>query len=286
MAPARFTKPAAGQRYCCVVGSPIKHSKSPQIHAAFAAQFEHKLIYQRVEVAAGGLAEAVRQFHSAGGRGMNITLPLKEEAYALAQSRSERVMAAQAANTLWFDGEGRISVDNTDGVGLVRDLTRNYRQKLAGQTVLLLGAGGAARGVLTPLLDAGVERLMISNRSEHKAHDLASINGPDPRLSVLGWGQTSRHPPQLIINATSLSLHGDEPDLDSSVFAAQPVCYDMMYGREPTSFMLQAQRHGASKAVDGLGMLVEQAAESYFIWHQQRPETAAVIAELRASQAG
>jgi len=241
--------------YCCVVGTPVAHSKSPLIHAAFAAETGIELDYDRVEVQPGTLAGAVTQFRQIGGIGMNVTVPLKLEAWSLAQVRSQRAQSAGAANTLWFDGDGQINADNTDGVGLVRDLTRNHHITLQDTTILLLGAGGAARGVVPALLDCAPKTLLISNRSAHKAKSLAEeFSGQTSIVEPVPWGDMRGiEQPQSIINATSLSLSGDVPPLDIDLLARAQICYDMMYS----------------------------ADESFTIWHGRTPQTGPVIKELR-----
>ena len=277
---ARFSAPPDDQLYYCVVGSPVAHSKSPQIHQAFAKQFGIDLVYDRVEVKSGDLASALTSFRECGGRGLNVTLPLKEEAFALGATSTERARVAGAANTVWFDEAGQIHTDNTDGVGLLRDLTVNRRLSLEGSTVLLLGAGGAARGVMLPLLQAGLSELRVSNRSPEKAAALASDFSIHGRVTVTPWGEVGSGPPDLVINATSMSLEGLVPPLGESALGARTSCYDMMYGSEPTAFVRWALAAGCA-ASDGLGMLVEQAAESFRIWHGCMPVTAPVIKSLR-----
>lgn len=263
-----------------MVGSPVAHSKSPLIHAAFAAQFGIELVYDKVEVAPGSLHAALDEFRAAGGWGLNVTVPLKEEAWSLADVRMPRAAGAGAANTLWFDARG-IVADNTDGVGLVRDLEINHKVPLAGKRILLLGAGGAARGVLPALLDAGPSRVLVSNRTAERAAKLVASNTDSDRLEVLPWGGEHHAPCDVIINATSLSLQGEVPALAASLMHARSLCYDMMYGAQPSCFMRWAQQRGAGRVLDGLGMLVEQAATAFSIWNGREPQTAPVIAMLR-----
>jgi shikimate dehydrogenase len=271
--------------YFCVVGSPIAHSKSPAIHSAFASQCGFELIYEKVEVAPGRLRAAVAEFRAVGGRGLNVTLPLKEEACALADIRMPRAARAGAANTLWFDARGVVA-DNTDGLGLVRDLEINHGQLLRGKRILLIGAGGAARGVLPALLDADPACIIITNRTIDRASALMDSHLAPGRVQVLPWGGKTGQPCEIIINATSLSLHGEIPLLAASVVSAETLCYDMMYGPSPTSFMNWAAAAGALRVVDGLGMLVEQAAAAFSIWNGLEPKTAPVIAMTRAQLAG
>lgn len=258
-----------------VFGNPIAHSKSPLIHAQFATQTGQDLVYEAILAPLDGFAESLRRFVTEGGRGANVTVPFKEEAYAICASRTPRAELAGAVNTLIAENGG-LRGDNTDGAGLVADLTRNLGLELRGRRILLLGAGGAARGVIGPLLDCGPARLFIANRTAHKAVELARHFGRE----VEGGGfEAAATPFDLVINATAASLGGELPPLSPAVFAPGALAYDMMYGRE-TPFMAFARAHGAATA-DGLGMLVEQAAEAFHLWRGVRPDTAPVIASLR-----
>lgn len=264
-----------------VMGHPISHSKSPLIHAAFARQTGADLKYTAIHVEPGRLAEAVARFRDEGGRGLNITLPHKEDARELAEEVSDRGRRAGALNTLWFDPSGRVHGDNTDGLGLVRDLMHNHGCPLEGRRIALVGAGGAARGVLGPLLEQNPEFLVVANRTAAKAEALAALfadAGPVSGSSLDGLAGQRFH---LVINATSASIEGKVPALPEGLFADDAWCYDLMYGAEPTAFLNWAGAHGATHRVDGLGMLVEQAAESFRIWRGLRPDTGPVIAELR-----
>lgn len=268
----------AAERYC-VFGNPIAHSKSPAIHAAFAAQTGQVLSYEPQLAALDGFAAAVRQFADAGGRGANVTVPFKLEAHALASRLTARAQAAGAVNTLSFNGS-EILGDNTDGVGLVADIEHNAGLALAGKRILLLGAGGAARGVILPLLERGPAQLCIANRTEASAIALMrqfAAAGPLQACTFeeLGAGF------DVVINATSASLSGQLPPLAPSVFGSETLALDMMYGAAPTIFMQFAAGHG-SPVRDGLGMLVEQAAAAFFLWRGVRPATAPVLARLRA----
>lgn len=262
-----------------VIGNPIAHSKSPDIHARFAAQTGQNLSYERLLAPLDGFAHTVRELIRQGGKGANVTVPFKLEAFALATSLSERAQAAGAVNTLSF-GAGEIIGDNTDGVGLVTDIVRNAGVAMAGKRVLLLGAGGAARGVILPILDQHPAQLVIANRTVEKAIALASYFAQHGRITASTF-DALHEPFDIVINATSASLADDLPPIAPTVFGAGAFAYDMMYGKEPTVFMRFAARHGAI-ARDGLGMLVEQAAESFHIWRGVRPDTAPVFAELRA----
>jgi shikimate dehydrogenase len=259
-----------------VIGNPVAHSKSPWIHAEFARATGQYIDYGRIEAPLEAFARTVAAFRAAGGRGCNVTLPFKAEAFALATDPTPRARAAQAANTLRFDGE-RLSADNTDGIGLVNDLERNLRRPVAGQRVLLMGAGGAAQGVLGPLLEARPAALAIANRSAGKARELAA-RFPGTRGG--GYDAIAGERFDIVVNATSAGLAGEAAPLPAGVFAPGALAYDMVYGRD-TPFLAAARAAGAATA-DGLGMLVEQAAESFFFWRGVRPETAAVLAALRA----
>ena len=266
-----------------VIGNPVAHSKSPQIHAAFARLTFQDMTYEAILAPLDGFAASVRAFAAAGGRGLNVTVPFKLEAHALADTRSPRAEAAQAVNTLIFS-EGGIHGDNTDGVGLVADLTRNLGLDLAGTRILLLGAGGAARGVLLPLLEQRPALLHLANRTADKAAALraefASRAG-GCRLEAGGFGGLAGEF-DLVINATAASLDDEAPPLPAGLYAPGSLAYDMVYGRE-TPFMAAAWAQGAARQSDGLGMLVEQAAESFFLWRGVRPPTAPVLDQLRAS---
>ena len=261
-----------------VFGHPIAHSKSPQIHAAFARQTGQDLSYEAILAPLDGFAASVAEFIAAGGRGGNVTVPFKEEAYQLAQRLSPRAERAGAVNTLKFDADGILG-DNTDGAGLVADLTRNLHCALTGKRILLLGAGGAARGVIEPLLDQQPAALVIANRTVSRAQELAELFGHGVRACGFDAAET-KTPFDVVINATAASLAGELPPLSPQGFTPHTLAYDMMYGRD-TPFLSFARTHGAATA-DGLGMLVEQAAEAFYLWRGVRPDTAPVIASLRA----
>jgi len=258
-----------------VFGHPIAHSKSPLIHAAFARQTGQDMRYEAILAPLDGFADSVAAFIKAGGRGANVTVPFKEEAFKLADHLSPRAQRAGAVNTLKF--EHGILGDNTDGAGLVADLTHNLHCALAGKRILLLGAGGAARGVVGPLLDQQPAEFVIANRTVSRAQELADLFGRGVRAR--GFDATDT-PFDIIINATAASLAGDLPPLSPRIFTANTLAYDMMYGRD-TPFLAFARAHSAATA-DGLGMLVEQAAEAFWLWRGVRPDTAPVIASLRA----
>ncbi len=269
-----------------VIGNPVAHSRSPQIHAAFAAQTGEDVSYSRLLAPVGGFRDAVEAFRAEGGRGLNVTLPFKLEAFAMANEASDRSRDARAANFMSFE-DVLIRADNTDGAGLVADLTRNLAIGLEAKRVLLLGAGGAAQGVLGPLMACGPAMLTIANRTVDKARLLAQalLHHPGAARTVvsgLAYSELPAHPFDVVINATSSSLQGTVPPLPAGVFAPGSLAYDMMYGAQPTTFMLFAAAHGAHRTADGLGMLVEQAAESCYLWRGVRPHTAPVIELLRA----
>lgn len=262
-----------------VIGNPIAHSKSPDIHARFAAQTGQHLVYERMLAPLDGFEQAVRAFIREGGRGANVTVPFKLEAHALATELTARAQAAGAVNTLKF-ADGAIVGDNTDGIGMVTDIVRNAGVPMRGKKVLLLGAGGAARGVILPVLDEHPAELVIANRTESRAAELAVQFARQGQVSASSF-DALRGCFDIIINATSASLSADLPPVPPTVFGDGAFAYDMMYGKAPTVFMRFAATHGATVR-DGLGMLVEQAAEAFFVWRNVRPDTAPVYAELRA----
>lgn len=271
-----------------VIGNPIAHSKSPQIHAAFAAQTGQRMQYEALLAPLDGFRETVGAFRRDGGRGMNVTVPFKLEAHALADALSPRAEAAGAVNTLRFDAEGVLG-DNTDGAGLVRDLVHNLSQPVGGARVLLLGAGGAARGAVLPLLEERPASLVIANRTVSRAVELATRFAPRAStcaLNACGFSDLAGQQFDLVINATAASLADQAPDLPAGLYAAQALAYDMMYGRGDTAFLAAARSAGAARLADGLGMLVEQAAESFLLWRGVRPLTAPVLAALRAQIEG
>lgn len=265
-----------------VIGNPVAHSRSPAIHAMFAAQTGQAIDYGRLPAPLDGFVDTVARFRADGGAGLNVTVPFKREASALARTLSDRARAAGAVNTLRFGPGEAIHGDNTDGVGLLRDVAR-AGLPLTGARVLLLGAGGAARGVIGPLLDAGVERLTVANRTASTARELVEAFG-DARLSARTLDAGLRGERfDLIVNATSAGLSDAAPPLPDDVMRAARLAYDMVYGPAPTAFMRAARQAGCAEARDGLGMLVEQAAESFFVWRGVRPDTAPVHAALRAA---
>ena len=259
-----------------VIGNPVAHSKSPWIHAEFARACGEDIEYRSIEAPLEGFAGAVDAFRAAGGRGLNVTLPFKEAAYQYCDRLSARARAAGVVNTLTFGLE--VHGDNTDGIGLVRDLSDNRGLSFAGKQVLLMGAGGAAQGVAGALLETGIAGLVIANRTASKAEALAA-RFPGSRGG--GYEALAGKAFDVIINATSAGLSGDAPELPPPLLRREVLAYDMVYGRD-TPFLAAARAAGA-RACDGLGMLVEQAAESFFVWRGLRPETRPVLAKLRAA---
>ena len=264
-----------------VLGNPVSHSLSPRIHQMFAEQCGIRLEYSAIHVELGTFESAVAQFKDGGGKGLNITVPFKLEAWQLVDIRSPRAELAGAVNTLKFEGNGNIFGDNTDGVGMLRDITLNLDKAITGARVLVIGAGGAVRGVLGPLLDAKPSLLHIVNRTAAKARDLAVVFAEFGPCTASGLDEIDEASYDIIINGTAASLQGKVPDLPASIFSNKTLAYDMMYSNEPTSFLVWAEGCGAAQLSDGLGMLVEQAAESFYIWHGVKPETKPVIKALR-----
>ena len=268
-----------------VTGHPIGHSKSPFIHRWFAAVTGQGLRYDAIACALDGFREVVHRFRAEGGLGMNVTLPFKEEAFALADLRTERADLAGAVNTLSFRDDGSVHGDNTDGVGLIRDLRDNHGVALAGRRILMVGAGGAARGVFPAILDEAPHRLVVVNRSPERAEALAARFAGGP-VEACGFGDLGDTAFDIVINATSGGLSGERaPPVPISAFRPGGAGYDMVYAPEPTSFLLWCRAAGASVAVDGAGMLVEQGAASFRSWRGVRPPTGPVIEALRADLA-
>jgi len=261
-----------------VFGNPIHQSKSPYIHQMFAKQCLIDLQYQTQLIALDGFDAAVNAFFAQGGFGINVTVPFKEQAFAMSDELSYEAKAAGAVNTL-FCQQGKIIGENTDGCGLITDLI-NQNVKIKNKSVLLIGAGGAAKGVVLPLLQQLPSKLVITNRTTTKAEML--IGGyADAPIYAQSFAQTAEHTFDLIINATSASLNGKVPNIAESCITHHTICYDMMYGREPTAFMIWSKNAGCLHIIDGLGMLVEQAAKSFELWHAVKPNTAPVLKQLR-----
>ncbi|GMR16545.1 MAG: shikimate dehydrogenase [Gammaproteobacteria bacterium] len=263
-----------------VMGNPISHSKSPSIHTLFAEQTQQSILYTAIHVDHGGFKQAVGNFSATGGKGLNITVPFKQEAWEIVTERSERAERAGAVNTIKIEND-KLFGDNTDGVGLVNDLILNHGIELKGKNILLMGAGGAARGVLIPLLKQNPSSLFIANRTPDKAKDLADDFSNAGNVSGGGYDAIAELTFDVVINATAASLQGDLPPLPDTLLNENASCYDMMYSAKPTPFMEWATKHEAVKVLDGLGMLVEQAAESFFIWRDVKPKTKPVIEKLR-----
>ncbi len=269
-----------------VIGHPIAHSRSPEIHAAFARQTGQDLVYDRILGDLDDFAGDVRCFFAAGGCGLNVTVPFKEQAWGLVDECAARAEAAGAVNTLMPLPDGRLRGDNTDGIGLVRDLAQNHGYAFPGKRVLLLGAGGAARGVLRPLLETGLEELVLANRTKAKAVALAESASARGPITATGLTAIAGQCFDLIINATSAGLDGAGPELPAGCLAPDGWVYDLIYGVDPTPFMRWGAAAGAERQLDGLGMLVEQAAESFVLWRGIRPDTRLVIAALRSGRGG
>jgi shikimate dehydrogenase len=270
--------PANVDRYA-VMGYPVQHSWSPFIHGMFAKQTGQTLQYTRIEVPPEGLANAIQRFFAEGGKGLNITVPHKQAAAALVRYRTPRASIAGAVNTIALQ-EGELLGDNTDGAGLLTDLTKNLQVQVAGARILLLGAGGAARGVLGPLLTAGPAYLEVANRNVERAVTLVEEYEALGEVHACGYENISREPFDLIINATSASLQGKDLPVPREAVTRRTVCYDMAYGKGDTAFTRWAKKIGAGRAETGWGMLVEQAAEAFELWRGVRPDTAPVLKAL------
>jgi shikimate dehydrogenase len=275
----------SADRYA-VLGHPIKHSKSPRIHQIFAEQTGQNISYSAQEVLPEHFQDAVTEFFAQGGKGLNCTVPLKELAWAFASQKTPRAQLSKAVNTLKLEQDGSILGDNTDGIGLVTDLTINHGITLADKRVLILGAGGASRGIIGPLLEQKPQSLIIANRTIDKALGLAEEFQTIAPVAGCGFAELAGQQFDLILNATSASLSSELPPLPGELLAEKGVCYDLAYGNAPTPFVRWGREQHAIKSLDGLGMLVEQAAEAFFIWRGVRPETQTVIALLNSERTG
>lgn len=263
-----------------VIGNPIAHSKSPAIHHAFAEQLDQDLVYTAELIPLDGLKEGLTKLQSQGFKGINVTVPFKEQVWQQLENKSDQATLAGAINTVIFNDDGSSYGDNTDGIGLCRDLIDNHNIQLSDHRILLLGAGGAARGVILPLLKHQPSELVIANRTVSKAQNLADLFSEFGNIQASGFENISGQF-DVIINATSASIQGQVPPIPSTVAQPTTCCYDMMYGASDTAFIQWAKAHKVSQAIDGLGMLVEQAAEAFYLWRGLRPNTQSVIASLR-----
>jgi shikimate dehydrogenase len=263
-----------------LVGHPVDHSRSPLIHTLFARQTHQNLTYELIDAEPKDFETAVRGFAAAGGRGVNVTVPHKEAAFALVDETSEPANAAGAVNTISFRG-GRLRGDNTDGVGLIRDLTVNEHVALAGRRVLVLGAGGAARGIVGPLLASQPAELVVANRTKQRADDLVAQFHSPAGVSTAAFDELAKLAPfDVLLNATSAGLKGEAPPFPGSLVGEGSICYDLVYSLKDTPFVAWAREHGAARALQGWGMLIEQAAEAFFIWRGVRPETRPLLQQL------
>jgi shikimate dehydrogenase len=263
-----------------VIGHPIDHSRSPLIHTLFARQTQQKLTYEPIDAEPKDFETAVRGFAAAGGKGVNVTVPHKEAAFALVNERSEAANAAGAVNTISFVA-GRLRGDNTDGIGLIRDLTTNQHVTLAGRRILVLGAGGAARGIVGPLLASRPAELVIANRTKARAEALVEQFKSPAGVSTVAFEELAKLAPfDVLLNATSAGLKGEQPPFPGSIVGPASVCYDLVYSMKDTPFVAWARENGAARALQGWGMLVEQAAESFFIWRGVRPDTRLILQQL------
>ena len=263
-----------------VIGNPISQSKSPLIHGSFAKATGQDLEYGLIEGPLDGFEAAVRAFQASGGRGMNVTAPFKLQAFAMADQKSERAQLAGAANALKFEPDGRILAENFDGIGLTNDIARNQHMPMAGKRVLVLGAGGAVRGLLLPFLAEGPAELVIANRDAAKAAQLAQHVSAHGKVRGGGYADIGPDRFDLVVNATSASLRAELPPVSPEVFAVDGLAYELAYGKGLTPFLRLAQNAGVPRLADGVGMLVEQAAEAWVWWRNVRPDTRAVIDQL------
>jgi shikimate dehydrogenase len=265
-----------------VIGHPVSHSRSPFIHGRFAAQTHQAMTYTTIDASPEQFESTVRHFFAEGGKGLNVTVPHKEAAVQVVDELTPRASRAGAVNTLALRRGGRLLGDNTDGAGLARDLLNNHRITIAGRRVLLLGAGGAARGALAPLLGLRPSEMTIVNRNVLRARELVERFSDMGRLQAIGYHELGTDPYDVVINATAASLAGELPALPPGIVSSQSICYDMYYGRDETPFTRWALQRGCARAVMGLGMLVEQAAESFHLWRGLLPDTASVLSDLTA----
>jgi shikimate dehydrogenase len=264
-----------------VIGNPIEHSKSPEIHSAFAKQTGESMEYRRLLGNLEDFPGDVRRFLAEGGQGLNVTVPFKEQAWRLADELTPRAHTAGAVNTLIRLDTNQLRGDNTDGIGLVRDLTINQGCRIEERRILILGAGGAVRGVMRPLLEQNPKRVIIANRTATKAYSLAQGLSQYGQVAGCGFDELEGMQFDLVINGTAAGLSGQVPAIPDNILGKGAWCYDMLYSHQETAFQRWGHKHQAARALDGLGMLVEQAAESFYLWRGTRPETALVINMLR-----
>ena len=264
-----------------VIGNPIKHSKSPQIHAAFAQQENINIDYQRIQADKNKFTSTVNQFVKGGGLGLNVTVPFKIKAFEQCQKLNQYAQAAQAVNTISFDPNIGWLGANTDGVGLLKDLKNNLNLQLKNKNILILGAGGATRGILLPLLKENPAQILVANRTPSKAIELAKTFSKEGAIYGYGFEEIDAQSFDIIINATSASLDNVLPPVPDTIINTETVCYDLAYSDNPTAFIEWSNKLNAKLSVDGIGMLIEQAAESYYIWRNFRPETKPVFSLLR-----
>lgn len=264
-----------------MMGHPVSHSLSPAIHTLFAEQTGEPVFYQAIAVEPGDFSNALLQFRDAGGKGLSITLPFKPDAFAASEQLTQRARRAGAVNTIWFDEQARVHGDNTDGIGLATDIRDNHGIPIGGSRILILGAGGAVQGIIGPLLAEAPACIVIANRTISKARDLVKAFAGDGELSARGFDELADASFDIVINGTSASLNATVPPIPASVFADDALAYDLMYSTGATVFQSWSRDHGVKRSLDGLGMLVEQAAEAFCIWRGVRPETQPVINMLR-----
>jgi shikimate dehydrogenase len=271
-------KKSSPDRYA-LVGHPVEHSRSPLIHTVFARQTSQRLTYELIDAEPAAFETAVRGFGAAGGKGLNVTVPHKEAAFALCGQHSAGAKAAGAVNTISIVG-GSLRGDNTDGLGFIRDVTVNLRQALAGARIAVLGAGGAARGIIGPLLEQKPAQLVVANRTKERADEVVARFGSATLLARSFAELADQAPFDVLINATSAGLKGETPPFPASLVGPSSFCYDLVYGSSDTPFVAWAKTHGAARAVHGWGMLVEQAAESFAIWRGVRPDTKPLLKQM------